>query len=91
MCLVIPMDKNRFIVDWDTIRKTELYSQIVEWAKSQLALFQERCSIGDIESEWRKNQGRSDAYKQIIDKLTHPEKIFDKERDNRTTASQKER
>jgi len=82
------MDNTRFLVDWGTISKTELYQQITGWVNEQIALFRARCSSGDNETEWRKNQGRVDAYVQVLNRLLHPEKIFiDKEKKVETTTT----
>ena len=76
------MDKIRLFADWEVIKKSELFKEIVKWAGEQQLVFHRRCATDNDEVNWRKNQGRADAYTQIVERLLHPEKFLD----NETTA-----
>ena len=81
------MNKDRFLADWNTISKTELYGEMVKWAGEQQKLFQGRCSNGKDVDEWRRNQGRVDAFAKVGDMLLHPEKLLDKVKGETTTTT----
>ena len=73
------MDRTHLLVDWEVIKNLELFKEIVKWVGEQQLTFQKRCAIDNDEVNWRKNQGRADAYTQIVERLLHPEKFLDSE------------
>lgn len=80
------MDRTHLLLDYEVIKNLELYRELIKWASEQQKLYQLRCSNGKDVDEWRKNQGRADAFTQVLDRLLHPDKFLDREKVETTTT-----
>lgn len=81
-------DKN-YELEYNQLIQNKIFQQMILWVKTQIDIYASRCARDSDEKEWRKNQGRVNAYETIYSVFLDPSKIM-RETTGNKPASQKE-